>query len=685
MADTAEVENDNYKNVPGNRDGTVSLEKFKHIATEAIAEHESLKMVYFDQQRELEELRARLQDTEDNLVKLTSVSQKACEEMVTLHEDLETQIDVEQRCREKAEEYASKMVNENKKILKENRDIKRKSMALLGRAGVDFKMVEISLDDITDEESASPEEDEMKPEHRLMLEELEHQVESLKHELQKAKNEKDQALEDMRYYKQENNALIEQLALESTSHEVTKAALKERDKTLEKLNRVSTIVIQEYQDVSTKYEEATVLKEQAESFAAKMYSEKEAADAARRQSLLMLNDTLEDNERVAELLQEVEKLTTTVEEERLRHKKELKDAEERLQHSEQATEQETLLEKLRIADEELSSSEMRIKELEEKNKLMEKKIADMEEAARPPPPPAPPPPPPPFVPKNPLKFFTSGIFKTMVNKNAKGGVKGGTKKQDPLQKSYEATIEEMMNRIKRGQVQLRPVQEKKQPEQRTSGKGPQAVQELDSILKTIKKNRGDKFTAIPPNKDQEDGRNGVDSDFMKIMAKRRQMSSVKTPDVTSKALPGSTQEPPVAEMSNPPAAETHDAPAAETPKPPALGTPEPVQAPPLSPTHLGSPEVKKSPVPAPRISVRQNQHPQHQSDSSSSNFYHDIQPKPNGNHLASSLDMEVQENPVYDSVDEDHGSKSPKPVPKFKVVQQQDPDDPNNLYSLVQN
>lgn len=47
--------------------------------------------------------------------------------------------------------------------------------------------------------------------------------------------------------------------------------------------------------------------------------------------------------------------------------------------------------------------------------------------------------------------------------------------------------------------------------------------------------------------------------------------------------------------------------------------------------------------------------------------------------------MEVQENPVYDSVDEDHGSKSPKPVPKFKVVQQQDPDDPNNLYSLVQN
>lgn len=29
--------------------------------------------------------------------------------MVTLHEDLETQIDVEQRCREKAEEYASKV------------------------------------------------------------------------------------------------------------------------------------------------------------------------------------------------------------------------------------------------------------------------------------------------------------------------------------------------------------------------------------------------------------------------------------------------------------------------------------------------------------------------------------------------------------------------------------------------
>lgn len=37
------------------------------------------------------------------------VSEKACLEMVNLHEDLENKIDVEQRCREEAENYASKV------------------------------------------------------------------------------------------------------------------------------------------------------------------------------------------------------------------------------------------------------------------------------------------------------------------------------------------------------------------------------------------------------------------------------------------------------------------------------------------------------------------------------------------------------------------------------------------------
>ncbi|PIK52398.1 hypothetical protein BSL78_10710 [Apostichopus japonicus] len=125
-----------YKNQAGNRAGTVTLERFKLVATNALLEHDDLQERYLQQQTELQELQAKLAETEASLWKLTNVSEKACIEMVNLHEDLETKIDVEQRCREEAEHYASKMVKENKKIIRENKEIKRKSMALLGQAGL---------------------------------------------------------------------------------------------------------------------------------------------------------------------------------------------------------------------------------------------------------------------------------------------------------------------------------------------------------------------------------------------------------------------------------------------------------------------------------------------------------------------------------------------------------------------
>lgn len=55
---------------------------------------------------------------------------------------------------------------------------------------------------------------------------------------------------------------------------------------------------------------------------------------------------------------------------------------------------------------------------------------------------------------------------------------------DPHQEQYSATIDEMMKRIKKGQVKLRPVNET--PDRsKGSSKGTQAVQELDSILVSI--------------------------------------------------------------------------------------------------------------------------------------------------------------------------------------------------------
>lgn len=55
-----------------------------------------------------------------------------------------------------------------------------------------------------------------------------------------------------------------------------------------------------------------------------MMSEKKAADAAQRRSLMMLDDTLEESERITQLLDEVKQLTKTLEEERLNHKREVR-------------------------------------------------------------------------------------------------------------------------------------------------------------------------------------------------------------------------------------------------------------------------------------------------------------------------------------------------------------------------
>lgn len=55
-----------------------------------------------------------------------------------------------------------------------------------------------------------------------------------------------------------------------------------------------------------------------------MMSEKKAADAAQRRSLMMLDDTLEESERISQLLDEVKQLTKTLEEERLNHKREVR-------------------------------------------------------------------------------------------------------------------------------------------------------------------------------------------------------------------------------------------------------------------------------------------------------------------------------------------------------------------------
>ncbi|XP_072041457.1 uncharacterized protein [Amphiura filiformis] len=134
---------------------TAELTALKKVAAKAITEHEELRKKYKalevkfrNTETERNELNKLLRQTSQEFDNLKSVSEVACKD----YTDLSIQLEMESQCRVTAESFASRMV-------KENRDIKRKSTAFLARsANPDFaRQYQLALEEEEDELSSGGE------------------------------------------------------------------------------------------------------------------------------------------------------------------------------------------------------------------------------------------------------------------------------------------------------------------------------------------------------------------------------------------------------------------------------------------------------------------------------------------------------------------------------------------------
>lgn len=132
-------------------------------------------------------------------------------------------------------------------------------------------------------------------------------------------------------------------------------------------------------------------------------AQKERNVLAHQSSLLLAEVATDPDGRLLAVLQEVELLKRSLEEEQQRHVAQIQDLQEKLEERESTVEFEILEEKLRLADAELEialqrseCAERNVQRLEATIQELEDKIKDLEtKASQPPPPPLPPPPPPP--------------------------------------------------------------------------------------------------------------------------------------------------------------------------------------------------------------------------------------------------------------------------------------------------
>lgn len=135
----------------------------------------------------------------------------------------------------------------------------------------------------------------------------------------------------------------------------------------------------------------------------KFQAQKERNVLAHQSSLLLAEVATDPDGRLLAVLQEVESLKRSLEEEQQRHVAHIQTLQEKLEERESNVEFEILEEKLKLADAELEMAVQRsecaersVERLENTVQELEQKVKDLEtKAAQPPAPPLPPPPPPP--------------------------------------------------------------------------------------------------------------------------------------------------------------------------------------------------------------------------------------------------------------------------------------------------
>ncbi|CAG5118507.1 unnamed protein product, partial [Candidula unifasciata] len=381
------------------------------------------------------------------------------------------------QCQYEAENYASKLNQKNKVLA-------RQSQLLMSKVG-QLNIVEVNFED-----------DPINSDETEYHKGLDRKIKELLEEKSALTAQVKSLYEDYQIEKERSNQLKERLEACRAELKAAKSTIATQESTLQQLAKTSEAACKEYEDLQKQFELEYTGRTQVEKMANNLYAEREAA---RRQSAMLMKDIGNDN-KLMEALIEVEDVTTKMEAMKAELENKIKALQDELKAQKESSgvdnlereivqltqERDSLLQRLEEAE---HSSE----ELRSQYSLLTNQYADLEKKYDnvtnivPPRPPPPPPPPPISKTGGFLAKITGGKKRKIQQQLALGGAE--------VSKDYSKAVDEMMKRIKQGNIGLRPVLKKRTkscPEEEEDGK---AMKELQNILNKMKKARSEEDLA----------------------------------------------------------------------------------------------------------------------------------------------------------------------------------------------
>ncbi|XP_076667847.1 uncharacterized protein LOC143368718 isoform X2 [Andrena cerasifolii] len=439
-------------------------------------EHADLERRNQQLQRQNNALQSQVQEKEQRLQKLRTVSEAVCKE----YEQLKHQYDVETGAMHKAMQQASQWYRQNRELKRRSQIIAQKFLHTNPEGSVDLELsdeVDSNFEDL----------DQL----RETVKELSKEIARLQTELHSARLQEFEAQEQVTH-------LTTQLEEERTLRQKYEEKVNEMKVHKENMEKVTKMVAEEVQALKAQCdrerENAKIMKIEAERV------QKERNVLAHQSALLMAEVGDDPNGRLLTVLQEVESLKRSLEEEQQSHSAHIQMLEEKLEEKESNVEFEIVEEKLKLAESELEvatqraeRAEQSVENVEELVQSLKSKIGELEEKlSRPPPPPLPPPPPPPMF-NNGGQSSIKLLTKEKMNSERDAvtdmeNMLGITKKTPTV--TQQPAIDDIINQIKGGRFTLKQTDKQREEERRRrqeAESAPPAVSEMLNILGTMRR------------------------------------------------------------------------------------------------------------------------------------------------------------------------------------------------------
>lgn len=412
-------------------------------------------------------LQKQLADKDTKLAQLQTVSEKVYRE----YEVIKSKHDVQSRVMEDTMKSASQWYFQN-------RELKRMSAVIVQKLSKEAPVTADEPDAVTSTDGDLD---------NLMqtIKELTNEVGHLQAELNSARLQEFEA--------QENAvSLAGELEEERSQRLQAETELRELRMMKNNLDRVSRLVATE---MTALREQCQQEKEEAQRMKFEADKAQKERNVLKHQSILLLTDMMGD-EKMMHLVQEVEIMKRTLEEEQQRHMTEIQELQDKLEERETEPCLELMEEKLQLAESELQLAVERAEQAEKRAMQLGSKVSQLQEKleakACPPPPPPPPLPPPLPPPSSHLKLHTVNLASaTDTSASVRTGnpvldmakMLGLPRKPAAVSALPGAAIDDIVNQIKGGKFTLRATEKQRQKKEET----PAAVQEMLTILGTLKR------------------------------------------------------------------------------------------------------------------------------------------------------------------------------------------------------